>query len=154
MIRALLLILTLSACAPQGTETLSPRPVILADGVVLTIRVDATRDAAMSDVIAAETARLLGPVFDIRSMTGRELILNMTGRTSRADGTLTMDWDVRDQGGTSIALFRVAIVSRPTLGGGINARDARGLAFYTAEKLTRQQGIRDIVIARRAPQGG
>ncbi|WP_185803734.1 hypothetical protein [Pontivivens nitratireducens] len=160
MIRVLLLLLLLSlaACNPALDQAgLAPRSALLAKDVVMTIRVDFRNDAATADAVAAETARLLGPEFQFRTMTGRELILNMTGRLTRVqqDGTptLIMDWDVRDQGGTSIALFRVAIVTQTTLSGGISNRDRRGLAFYTAEKLTQQDGIREIVRARRSAQG-
>ncbi|WP_097929740.1 hypothetical protein [Monaibacterium marinum] len=153
MIRALLMVLVLAACAPTGAS-FAPRPALLATDVVMNIRVDFGGDPATADSIAAETATLLGPAFQMSQMTGHELILNMTGRTTRGtqDGapTLVMDWDVRDQGGTSIALFRVAILSQPTLTGGISDRDARGVAFYSAEKLTQQTQLREIIRSRRA----
>jgi len=158
VIRALILLLALTACAPAfDGGSLAPRSTLLAENVVMTIRVDFRNDPSTADDIAAETARLLGPEFQISTMTGRELILNMTGRATRGQDndrpTLVMDWDVRDQGGTSIALFRVAIITQTRINTAISARDARGLAFYTAEKLIQQDGIRNIIRARRAAQG-
>ncbi|WP_316015228.1 hypothetical protein [Roseobacter sp. HKCCA0434] len=150
MIRALAALLLLAACT--AAPATGPRRALLAEDVAVFIRVDATQGEAFADTVAAETARLIGPPFELTRMSGRELILNMTGRAGRGEDagrpTLYMDWDVREPGGTQVALFRVATLARPGVGT-ISRRDADGLAFYSAEALIQQPGIRAIVLQRR-----
>ncbi len=152
MIRAFLLLIALGACTPPPPEL--PADALLSNDVIVRVRVDPTSDPEIAQVIATETATLLGPPALFPEIRGDEFVLLMTGRVVRGFGTdgraaLAMDWDVRDPGGTEVALFRIAIYPRDGARDAVSERDARGLAFYSAEGLILQDTVREIILARR-----
>ena len=153
-----LLALTLMACE-QDTNTLpqiaaGPRIALIADDVTVQIRIDPSQFPTVADRVAQDVATLLGPPTDINAVTRDGLILLMTGRFDRQlaeDGRTiyVMDWDVREPGGTQVSLFRVGIVPQDPMASGISPRDAEGLAWFVADRLTRDEAVRAIVLARR-----
>lgn len=152
MIRALLLLLALGACTPPPPDL--PADALLSNDVIVRVRVDLSADPEIAQVIATETATLLGPPALFPEIQGDEFVLVMRGRVVRGFGAngrpaLAMDWDVRDPGGTEITLFRIAIHPRDGAGDTISRRDAKGLAFYSAEGLILQDAVREIIRARR-----
>ncbi|RED14404.1 hypothetical protein [Pontivivens insulae] len=154
-----LLTLTLSACEQNNTTlpqiAAGPRLALVADDVTVQIRIDPSQFPTVADQVADDVATLLGPPTAIREIGRAGLILLMNGRFDRQraeDGRLIyiMDWDVREPGGTQVTLFRVGIVPQDPMSSGISERDAQGLAWFVADRLTRDEAVRAIVLARRS----
>lgn len=153
----LLLILTLASCEDQGATlervAAAPRLAMVAEDVTVQIRVDTSQFATSADAVADELATLLGPPANLNALRPGGLVLIMSGRFDRmiaADGRMTylMDWDVREPGGTQVTLFRVGIIPQDP-GRTLSERDAEGLAWFVADRLTRDDAIRSIILTRR-----